>query len=679
MPLLFLEPTPSQTSKGEILKLLCDQGGIAREHIGAIEIQGRTASIDVPERWQLRLVSALQGVKLGDRRLRVWIEASQRVSSSGGEDHFQRLLRLMELEADAEEERAAEMRDKLSPAAAEEAGIALVDLKAIDVSPGLGGRYLITLVKRNRTLELPWTRIGVGAPTLLSRQARSAGERGLRGVVASLNKSRLVLAVADVPEDFDDDAIWRLDRAQDEIARLRARAALDRARAATSGRLVELRKTLLGERPPRFRPARAADQEIRWLDPSLDASQQDAVRLALEAEDIAIIHGPPGTGKTTSVVELIRQAVARGERVLAAAPSNVAVDNMLERLVAANVNAVRLGHPARVAEALREHSLDLMVEGHEDLRLARKLVKEAMTLRRQAGRYTRAKPAPGAKQAMRREARELMDDARRIEQQTVEQILDSAEVLSATLTGMDDELLGDRRFDLVVIDEAGQSTEPPMWIPLARAGRLVLAGDHCQLPPTVISPQAIAEGFAVSLLERLAIGPGRPITTSDAAPVFDPKTISRRLITQYRMHATIQDFSSQEFYEGSLTPHASVAGHVLADLPGVERSRLTESPAEWIDTAGAGYEEELEPDGESRLNPGEAQLVCRYVGKLVAAGVPADEIAVIAPYAAQVRLLRKLLRDLPVEIDSVDGFQGREKEAVLVSTVRSNTIGENGF
>ena len=154
-----------------------------------------------------------------------------------------------------------------------------------------------------------------------------------------------------------------------------------------------------------------------------------------------------------------------------------------------------------------------MVEGHEDLRLARKLVKDALSLRRQAGRYTRSKPAPGSKQAMRRESRELMDDARRIERQTVEHILDGAEVLCATLTGLDDELLDDRRFELVVIDEAGQSTEPPMWIPLARAGRLVLAGDHYQLPPTVISPEAVGrrlrDQFARAFGDRRIAGQPR--------------------------------------------------------------------------------------------------------------------------------------------------------------------------
>jgi ATP-dependent RNA/DNA helicase IGHMBP2 len=194
---------------------------------------------------------------------------------------------------------------------------------------------------------------------------------------------------------------------------------------------------------------------------------------------------------------------------------------------------------------------------------------------------------------------------------------------------------------------------------------VVLAGDHCQLPPTVVSTQAVAEGFAISLFERLMNMCG--------------SQIARRLTTQYRMHQAIMDFSSREFYEGQLVADPSVEQHLLSDLPGVEGNAFTQSPVEFIDTAGAGYEEEIEPDGESRLNPQEATLVARKVEALVAAGVAPADIAVIAPYAAQVRLLRTRL-DLPgLEIDSVDGFQGREKEAVVISLVRSNAAGEIGF
>jgi predicted DNA helicase len=390
------------------------------------------------------------------------------------------------------------------------------------------------------------------------------------------------------------------------------------------------------------------------------------VAFALAAKDVAVLHGPPGTGKTTTVVEIIRRAVRRRQRVLVCAPSNLGVDNVLERLLAWGENVVRLGHPARVLPTLREHTLDLLVEKHPDARLARKMVKEAFAVFRQAGKWTRSKPEPGAKQQMRQEARALLGDARKMETSAIQQILHSTPIVCSTLTGLDRDLLGDRRFDLLVIDEACQSTEPACWIPLAWADRVVLAGDHCQLPPTVVSVEASRLGFGISLLERL-VGQYQD-------------TITRRLDVQYRMHEQIMAFSSNEFYEGTLIADLSVRQHRLCELPAVESTTLTEAPVTFIDTAGAGYDEEKEPDGESRLNPQEANLAANKVRQLIAAGLRGEDIAVIAPYAAQVRLLRKQLADVPgLEIDSVDGFQGREKEAVVLSLVRSNLEGEIGF
>jgi superfamily I DNA and/or RNA helicase len=418
---------------------------------------------------------------------------------------------------------------------------------------------------------------------------------------------------------------------------------------------------LLGDAEPEF----AAAAECVPLDVTLNASQQEAVRFALSARDVAVIHGPPGTGKTTTVVEVIRQAVRRGERVLACAPSNLAVDNLLERLVAGGERAVRLGHPARVLPALREHTLDLMVEDHADARLARKLAKEAFALFRKASKFTRAKPEPGARSDQRREARTLLADARRLKDQAAERILDGATVLCATTTGLDSEVLGQRRFDLVVIDEAAQSAEPGCWIPLLRGGRVVLAGDHCQLPPTIVSREAAEQGYGVSLMERVVALFGEAVT--------------RLLRVQYRMHDTIMTFPSLELYGGELAADPSVSSHLLRDLPGVAAGPLTETPVEFIDTAGAGYDEELEPDGESRLNRQEADVVVHKVRALLEAGVAAADVAVIAPYAAQVRLLRERLPIDGLEVDSVDGFQGREKEAVIISLVRSNSEGEIGF
>ncbi len=582
------------------------------------------------------------------------------VPTAAAEEHFQRLARLLDLEGQAEAEQAAERARRLSPAEAEKAGTSLVDLVVLEESAGLGGRFILTLAKRNRTQPLPWTRLDVGAPVLLCAEGNTS-RPGWRGVVCERRDRSLRVALNDLPEEAREQPTYRLDLSSDEVARQRQRAALDRARAAARDRLAELRGVLLGERPPSFKPEPAYTP----LDSSLNEPQQAAVRFALAAEDLALLHGPPGTGKTTTVVEVIRQAVRRGDKVLACAPSNLAVDNMLERLVAAGEAVVRIGHPARVLPGLREHTLDLLVEDHTDVRLARKLSKEAFALFRQASKYTRARPEPGARRQTRQEARDLLADARRLEAQAVEQILDRARVVCATTTGLDNALLGGRQFDLAVIDEACQSTEPGCWIPLLRSRRVVLAGDHCQLPPTVLSRPAAEQGFGVSLFERLAA-------------LYGPDVL-RRLTVQYRMHEAIMTFSSEEFYEGELVAADGVRGHLLADLPGLAPGPLTEQPVQFIDTAGAGYEEEREPDGASRLNPQEAALVARKVRELLAAGLAEKEIAVIAPYAAQVRLLRDRLPLPGLEIDSVDGFQGREKEAVVVSLVRSNTDNDIGF
>lgn len=658
MALIHLEPLPHRASKSNILDMLDSVGGLDRRRVGRIELQGNKAVVEVPDGWESRLVKLLDGRSLGDRRLRVWT-IGQPSASRTDEDHLQRLGRLLALESKAEAQRALEQVRRMSSEEAQKAGNTLVDLVVADEQAGLGGRYLVSLGKRGRA-PLPWTRLDVGSPVILS-PCKPKVEQAHRGVVCERDESAICVALDRLPDDLADHDVWRIDLSFDEVAIQRQRAALEQARSTRGDRFAILRDVLLGVRQPEF----GLGPEVRPLDQSLNAVQREAVQFALSARDLALIHGPPGTGKTTAIVELIRQAVRRGHKVLACAPSNLAVDNIFERLLGFGERAVRLGHPARVLPELRAHTIDLLVENHHDVKVARKLVKQAMALFREAERHTRAVPKPGARRQLREDAKSLLADARRIESQAVESILDSARVLCVTTTGLDSQILGTRRFDLAVIDEACQSTEPGCWIPMLRCDRVVLAGDHCQLPPTVVSQEAIAEGFGISLFERLMGLCG--------------SQIARRLTVQYRMHQSIMDFSSNEFYEGELEADESVRGHVLADLPGVSHSPLTESPVEFIDTAGAGFDEEIEPDGESRRNRQEADLVQRRVRELLDSGVAAAQIAVIAPYAAQVRLLRERLAVPGLEIDSVDGFQGREKEAVVISLVRSNPKGEIGF
>jgi ATP-dependent RNA/DNA helicase IGHMBP2 len=581
---------------------------------------------------------------------------SRSISTAGSyrmrERHFANLERLLELEARAE----AEQEDRL------EEGGALEDLVIADERPGLGGRNILKLVHEKKT-PLPWTRFEAGSPVRLSTEERHT-KKVERGVVVTKTELEIEVAFDAFFEVADEEAVFRLDLAHDAASIDRQRTALRIAARAKSDRTGQLVGVLVEEKSPLF-GERASD--LTWLDPALNNSQREAVVFALSAVDVALIHGPPGTGKTSTLIEVIRQAIKRGDKVLASAPSNLAADNLLERLVAAGENVVRVGHPARVLPALVDHALDVMVEKHGDVAAAKKLLREAVALFRKADRWTRAKPEPGEKARLRSEARALLADARKLEDQAAQRILASADVIVST-TSIDSRVVGERRFDLLVIDEACQSTEPGCWVPLVRADRVVLAGDHRQLPPTIVSVQAAKEGFGISLFERLAEQHGEEIT--------------RLLDVQYRMNTEIMEFSSQELYEGKLLADRSAADRVLADLPGVARNELTEKPLLLIDTAGAGYSEELEPDGESRLNREEAAIVARNISALTEAGVVPAAIAVITPYAAQARHVRDLLAErgiAGIEVDTVDGFQGREKEVVIISLVRSNEEREIGF
>lgn len=647
MALLQIDPLPRNATPGEVLRFFAERGAIDGKRIGKIARLGNSATVEVPDGSAAKLVATLDGATFRDRPVRC------RFAKPPGADagHFHTLAKLLDLEADAERERFRE----LAARGTADDGNAIAGLKLAEEDAGLGGRLILTF---RRGGVLPPNRLQPGAPVVLT-QAGVRRPFSARGVVSDRDERTISVAFENADLELPEDSTWRLDLSPDETARMRQAAALTRVATAAGDRLAAIRDAfVVRDREPLAEPVASADSP-------LNPSQLAAVEFALEASEIAAIHGPPGTGKTTAVVELIRRAVARGQTVLATAPSNAAVDHLLDKLLAIGEEPVRLGHPARVSPALRDRSLDLLVQAHPDARQARKLAKEARAKFRQADKWTKAKPLPGEKQALRAEGRDLLAAAREMERSAVDRVLDGSRVICGTLTGVDSETLGRRRFGLVVVDEACQVTEPATWLPILRGDRVVFAGDPCQLPPTILSPAAADAGLAVSLMER---------AMRDAGP-----GISRMLSIQYRMHDAIMGFSNAEFYGGELVADPSVAGHRLCDLPGVETTPLTESPFTFVDTAGAGFDEEEEPDTESRRNPREAARAARAVRDLIAAGVSEAAIAVIAPYAGQVRLLRELLAHTGVEIDSVDGFQGREKEAVVLSFVRSNSEGEIGF
>ncbi len=579
------------------------------------------------------------------------------------DEYFECWYRFLKLESDAERERLSSRRESrkargMSNRAIEAQGDTLMHMVISDHRTGLGGRTIATFVKRQAQALLPWNRFRVGAPVVAS------DEDTLMDVANGVVCARSSSSVEVVFDEWPDGKFFRLELSADEITRKRQQSAMLQALQGR-GRIAQFRELLINDKEPQFFPIKNIQAvEASLVQSQLNKSQREAITHALGANDLAIIHGPPGTGKTTTVAELIRQAVSKGQRVLACAPSNTGVDNLLEKLVALRVDAVRIGHPARVLESLQEHTLDYLVEADPAMKVIREMRRESELLSSKAGRWTRAKPVPGAREDLKQEARRLRNDAKIFEQQIINTKLDRADVICAT-TNYDPEILGDRTFDLGVIDEACQSTEPGYWPVVLRVEKLVLAGDHCQLPPTVLSTQANLEGLSKSMMERLV-------------ERWD-KLVTRQLTTQYRMHQKIMEFPSEHFYAGTLIADGSVAGHTLADLPGVQTESLDTQPVLFVDTSGADWTEELDPNGESKLNPREALWILKQVDALLDAGILPEQIAVIAPYSAQVRFLRDRCSNNSVEIDTVDGFQGREKEVVLISLVRSNTQGEVGF
>jgi ATP-dependent RNA/DNA helicase IGHMBP2 len=669
MALIHIEPVPPRCTPGAVLAFVCNATKLDGKQIGKIAFVGRGATVEVPDAKAASVVNALDGATFNEKPVRVRFAGKGDFTDA---DHFGNLSNLLDLEAKAEQEEARR-RAQAEEGSALGDGATLAALVLRDSEFGLGGRLLLTFGRKTLGEALPPSRLGPGSPVVLNQTNVNRRVPSYRGVIYDRDTATIGVAIDPPDDELPDEAVWRLDLSPDEVSRLRQQDALRRAASADGDRLAELRTVLLGEHEPQFaepeqlsEPRRAGGVSPSETVAPLNPPQRAAIEFALSTKDFAIIHGPPGTGKTTTVVEFIRLAVARGDSVLACAPSNHAVDNLLEKLLAVGELPVRLGHPARIVPELRERAIDILAEKHPDARQARKVARDAFALFRQADKWTRARPEPGEKAALRKEARDLLSEARKLEALAVERVLDEARVVCATLTGLDSQLLGQRRFDVVVIDEACQSTEPANWVPLLRANKLILAGDHCQLPPTILSPEAADRGLAISLMERLIarFGPG----------------VSRLLTVQHRMHAAIMGFSNAEFYGGQLIAHESVASHRLCDLPRVEANPLTEIPVQFIDTAGASFDEELEEDTGSRRNVQEAALAVKKVRALLALGVLPSQIGVITPYRAQVRLLRDRLADVPgLEIDSVDGFQGREKEAIIVSLVRSNPEGEIGF
>ena len=434
---------------------------------------------------------------------------------------------------------------------------------------------------------------------------------------------------------------------------------------------------------------------------TFDASQIVASRAASTSKyPVVCIQGPPGTGKTAVVVEIIAQAIARGERVLACAPSNLAVDNLVERLAGVEgVRPVRVGAPERISTAALSSSLDAQVTAHSEAFFAQQRLDSqdaALRLRRMMQRANDGTKMSKAERAtleadidaLKAYQRKLTKTGTKRKKLATSSILRGANVVLATNAGAGaDAIQTLPPFDLVVVDEAAQASEPSTWIPLARARRAVLIGDPKQLAPIVRSREAAQAGLARSLMSRLMS------KTSTSSPDASESigVLSVALDTQYRSHEAISSWCSVESYNGRLNAAESVKDGLLCHLPGVLQTPVTTTPMFMLSTRSNGGRVPVEcierRVGGSYINEGEATIVASHVLLLLKSGVKASDIAVISPYAAQVRLLRAVfssaLEDVQdsasVEVSSIDAFQGREAQAVVISMVRANRARDVGF
>ncbi|XP_077254199.1 DNA-binding protein isoform X2 [Tasmannia lanceolata] len=526
---------------------------------------------------------------------------------------------------------------------------------------GLMGKALLELQSTKGDV-LPTHKFGPHDVVVLKPNKAELGSASLgQGVVYRLKDSSIIVAFDDIPEDGLNSPL-RLEKVANEVTYRRMKDALIQlSKGVQKGPASDLIPVLFGEKLP------AVSKKALPFTPfnrNLDHSQKGAISKALLSRDIFLLHGPPGTGKTTTVVEIILQEVKRGSKILACAASNVAVDNIVERLFPYRVKLVRLGHPARLLPQVLESALDAQVLRGDNSALANDIRKEMKILN---GKLLKTKDR-NTKRDIRKELKTLAKEERKRQQLAVTDVIKNADVVLTTLTGAVSRKLEGVTFDLVIIDEAAQALEVACWIALLKGSRCILAGDHLQLPPTIQSVEAERKGLGRTLFERIATLYGEEVMSM--------------LTVQYRMHELIMNWSSKELYDSKIKAHPSVAGHMLYDLEDVQRSPSTEPTLLLIDIAGCDMDEKKDEE-ESTMNEGEAAVAIAHAKRLVESGVHSSDIGIISPYAAQVVLLKMMrskedkLREM--EISTVDGFQGREKEAIIISMVRSNSKKEVGF
>ena len=588
--------------------------------------------------------------------------------------YIKNLIRLINYERDAEIELMTHEISTMSGQKREELGRAINKVKGKYLGKELG----LQIVQFGRSEKIE-TEISVGDMLLVSTDnplrsnlTGTVTEKGARFIKVAFDKS--------IPKWALKKKV-RLDLYANDITFRRMEDNLNHLSLKGKNALEYI---LSDRNPKKNRPV----PYISYIDQSLNKSQRSAIENALSCENFFLIHGPFGTGKTRTLVELISQETRQNHKVLATAESNAAVDNILERLMEnKKLNLTRLGHPQRVSKHNISQTLAYKVENHELNKKIKKLHKKIDKLIEKRSVHTKPTPqfrrgfkdhdilynaskgkggrgiSPDKMKSMamwieiNQEIDEAHDDIKRIENRMIRDIIDKSDVILATNSSSALESIAREKFDVAIIDEASQATIPSILIPIAKARRFILAGDHKQLPPTIISEKA-------SELEKTLF--------EELIRMYPYK--SQLLNVQYRMNSLLMKFPNKEFYNNNLKSDSSVDDITINDILG---SDYDEKALLFIDTSDVNDNKENHlKDSKSIINKLEAEISISVANDYIQAGIDEDDIGIISPYADQVKLIQE---NTPVEVKTVDGFQGREKEIIIISTVRSNDHGNIGF
>ena len=579
-------------------------------------------------------------------------------------EYFKKLLALLNTERDEDKREYLEQTQRATVADRRANGLTWYPV-AIRGTELNRADYLTVEAERTTHTDIAHQlRFGVSAMLFSNHDAANNRVEGTITFVGG-NRLKISLRTDELPEWARDgklgiDLLFD-DNSSDEMSKA-LKQAITLSEKKEEGKLIAV---LTGEKPATFNTA-----VTTYANPALNATQQAAVNKIVQANELAIVHGPPGTGKTTTLVAAIQALIKQGEKqILVVAPSNTAVDLLSEKLTDVGLNVLRVGNPARVSERLMALTLDSKMGAHSSAKEIKRLKKQAGEFKEMAHKYKRSfgRAEREQRKALFDEAYRIMKDVDRLEQYITDDVVGRAQVIAATPVGANHYTVRDVRYNIVVIDEAGQALEPACWIPILKAKKVVLAGDHCQLSPTVRSAEAAKAGLTTTLLEKCI--------------ALHPQAVTL-LEEQYRMHGTIMGYSSKVFYEDRLVAHASVAGHLLFDA---------DMPLEFVDTAGCGFEEKVE--GVRISNPEEAALLLKHLTQMVVSlgahytleNFPS--VAVISPYREQLYVLKEQLEHAPellaygnkISVNTIDSFQGQERDIVYISMTRSNANGVIGF